>query len=395
MALDLDVVVGPRRTDLASGADVIDLTVLDRLLPASEAVAVLVLGMHRSGTSAVTRVLAALGLDPGTDPLMEATVDNPTGHFEVGRLTGFDDEVLDAVGGRWAAPPPPDPDALAALAATDLGDRARAMTDEIFARPGWVWKDPRVALLLPFWRRVLDPEPAAVVVIRNPLAVARSLNARDGIALEYGLALWERYTRTLLHDLAGMRAFVLDYDRAMADPEGAVRALLPFLADADLVDADADVQTAAEAFVGDHRHQLVTAADLEQDPVVTDEVRALYGLLAGLRGAHSPFPEIDLGEETPRLQVAFVEHKRLSRYEEQVPVLASEIELRDSRIGDLHDEIERRSEQTSQLANEVMALREERASLAARLERLESWWVIRAARRLQRAVARLPRRTQP
>ena len=66
---------------------------------------VLVLGMHRSGTSALTRVLNLLGLDAGRDVLMGASESNPTGHWEVERLTSFNDRLLDDRGGRWSAPP--------------------------------------------------------------------------------------------------------------------------------------------------------------------------------------------------------------------------------------------------------------------------------------------------
>jgi hypothetical protein len=348
----------------------------------------LVLGMHRSGTSAVTRALAELGLDAGRDPLMDATKHNPTGHFEVGRLTGFDDELLTALGGRWAGPPPTDAEAAAGLAHGSLGDEARRLVTEVFPEEGWVWKDPRACLLLPFWRTVLVPEPVAIVVVRNPVAVARSLEARDGIAVGYGLALWERYTRTLLRDLAGMRAYVVDYDATMEDPRAQVDRIVAFLIRAGFDPAPFDAQAAAGAFVGDHRHQGAGGGDDVGDLSARDELRALHELVGGLGGDHDAFPTVDLGVETPRLQIAFTEHTRVAAHEERANLLEAEIALRDSQISDLRLEVERRSAQAGELATDVMALREEQASLSGRLIRLEGWFVVRARLKLQEALER-------
>lgn len=348
----------------------------------------LVVGMHRSGTSAVTGVLADLGLDPGADQLMRATADNPAGHFEIDRLTGFDDELLDALGGRWAAPPAASPDEVAALAAGDLGAQATDLIAEVFTESPWVWKDPRVALLLPFWRALLRPEPAAVLVVRHPLEVARSLQARNGMALDYGLALWERYARTALRDLEGMRVLVIDYGEAMDDPDRAVDGLARFVADAELLEVPPR-PAGASPLVGDHHRQRVTDEEFGAEAAVTDEVRSLRRTLLDLRGHHPEFPAVDPGPETPGLQRGFTEHKRLSGFEEQVAALDAELALLESRNDDLRAEIDRRSAQASELASETMALREEQASLAARLIELETWWPVLTALRGRRVLRRV------
>ena len=74
-----------------------------------------------------------------------------------------------------------------------------------------VWKDPRACLLLPYWRSVLPGPLTAVLVWREPLAVARSLQTRDGIPLADGLALWEHYNRSAATGLQGVDTYVLDY----------------------------------------------------------------------------------------------------------------------------------------------------------------------------------------
>jgi hypothetical protein len=344
--------------------------------------------MHRSGTSAVTGALASLGLDLGREPLMEASPDNPTGHFEVGRLGGFNDEVLDALGGSWSAPPDAGADEVAALAATELGERAATLVADVFPDSGWVWKDPRTTLLLPFWRAVLRPDPAVVVVLRHPLEVARSLAARNGMALDYGLALWERYLRRLVSDLEGLPCLIVDYGEAMSDPGRTLTSLAAFVAT-----AEPSVETTPTAgpavLVGDHRHQRAGADELAAEPAASDELRELHRLVRGLPGVHRPFPAVELGPETPGLQMAFAEHKRLSRYVERLHEVEAELAASDRRAADLTEEIDRRSAHATAM---VAGLEEERDSLAARLIELESWWPVLNAMRARRVLRRLGRR---
>ena len=202
---------------------------------------VLVLGMHRSGTSALTRVLNLLGLDAGRDVLMGASESEPHG-----ALGGRAADVVQRPPARRAGRPlvgaaaTADPRLWSPWPTGSWGDEAADLHAEAFAGTPWVWKDPRVSLLLPFWRAVLGRDGAAapheVVALRDPTEIAGSLAARDDMALAYGLALWERYTRALLDDLDGRRACFVHYERLLAEPEGVARELVAFCADEPLSD---------------------------------------------------------------------------------------------------------------------------------------------------------------
>src|SRR4051812_46248926 len=129
---------------------------------------VYVLGMHRSGTSAVTRVVNLLGVPIGRpERLMIARDDNPAGFWEHGGLMDVNDALLARLGGSWDAPPE------RARGDVDLGDlaaRARHEFDATYDGDRFVYKDPRVTVLLPFWRAVLgERATVAIVVLRNPL----------------------------------------------------------------------------------------------------------------------------------------------------------------------------------------------------------------------------------
>jgi hypothetical protein len=201
---------------------------------------VLVIGAHRSGTSAVTGALVALGLQ-GVDPSdrMDWEASNPE-HFESLTAALYDDDLLTTMGGSWDAPPEPGrwPDPTAEPAFGRSPDEIMAAA---YPSPGpLVWKDPRVCLLLPYWRGVLPGPLTAVFVWRDPLSVARSLQARDGMSVEYGLALWERYNRSAAEGLRGVDTYVVDYRSVVEDPQGTLAAVAGWLRDLDRFGPGAD-----------------------------------------------------------------------------------------------------------------------------------------------------------
>ena len=183
---------------------------------------VLVIGCHRSGTSAVTAALVALGLH-GVDPAdrMDRVTSNPE-HWESMAASQFNEDLLASLGAAWDAPPAADAESPLPDPVSGAEDPARIMA-QAYPEPGpVVWKDPRACLLLPFWRAALPGPLAVIFVWREPLAVARSLHRRDGIPLADGLALWEHYNRCAAVGLQGVDTFVLDYSSVVDDPEKVV-----------------------------------------------------------------------------------------------------------------------------------------------------------------------------
>src|SRR5215831_9341487 len=138
---------------------------------------VTVLGMHRSGTSAVTQLLHRMGLAAGRDRRLDRGGDgNPGGFWEVQALTRIDERVLRALGGEWSAPPElPSGWELDARLASIARSAIRTFARKMPLSEAWVWKDPRLCLLLPFWRSLNVQVAAHILIVRNPLEVALSL----------------------------------------------------------------------------------------------------------------------------------------------------------------------------------------------------------------------------
>jgi len=200
--------------------------------------AILVLGMHRSGTSALTRIIGHLGATLPLNPMPE-TADNPGGYWESRSIARFNNRLLESAGTRWNDDAP--------LPAAWFADPARAadreeggaLVDAAFgAAQLLAFKDPRLCRLLPFWKEVLADrgiEPCAVIALRDPAEVARSLQARlDDPAFrpaavaapERGLLLWLRYVLDAEARSRDMPRAVIDYPSLIADWREAVRGLV-------------------------------------------------------------------------------------------------------------------------------------------------------------------------
>jgi hypothetical protein len=199
--------------------------------------AYLVLGMHRSGTSAATQLLALAGAQLPRN-VMPGDEHNAKGYFEPWKIAMFNDRRLRAGGRAWD-----DPFSFPHRALSDGEeriwlDRALALFSQEFGGVAYpLLKDPRTTVLLPLWRAVLDElEIAArcVIPVRHPMAVAGSLARRDGFAVEKSLLVWtsymlaaETYTRDLPRAFVGYDALLSDWRAEVARIEQAHDAPLP------------------------------------------------------------------------------------------------------------------------------------------------------------------------
>ncbi len=197
-----------------------DLAATDRAVRVEPAVGdlVCVVGMHRSGTSLVTRILNLLGVGLGPDDLLMPPDDraNPTGYWENEAVVRLNDRILNLLGGSWDNPPP-----LAAGWESDPAlDPLRAEASSVTATIATgsaltAFKDPRASLLLPFWASV-TPVAGSIVMVRHPFHVAASLGVRDGMHPEDAARLWTRYTVDAWRHHP--ERIVVNFDAALQDP---------------------------------------------------------------------------------------------------------------------------------------------------------------------------------
>ncbi|MFI8746538.1 sulfotransferase family protein [Pseudomonas sp. NPDC077186] len=151
---------------------------------------VMVVGMHRSGTSFLTGSLQQAGLELGKFSAWNPH--NLKGNRENLDIVAFNDAVLSARGFAWDNPPTSGIDWTAEEYA-----RARALIADFAGATHWGFKDPRSLLLVDGWRELL-PDLRFVGIFRHPTAVVQSLQARGGMPEEQALNLWVAYNERLL-----------------------------------------------------------------------------------------------------------------------------------------------------------------------------------------------------
>ena len=239
--------------------------------------AVVVLGMHRSGTSCLAGMLAAGGVASAGEAVRNW--DNARGHHEMLDVVRLDEAVLAHSGGHWLSPP-----ADVRWTAAHAEARDAVLRATIAGRPALL-KDPRMLLVLPFWRASAVPF-RAIGIVRHPLAVARSLAAWREMPLADGLALWIAHARALAADRAQHGYPVVDFEQ----PKDAVIAAVA----AEFPAADGSA----------YEEQLVHH-DGGDPPVLAGlaEAEALYRELAGesARPARPAFPRDELAAFGERL----------------------------------------------------------------------------------------------
>ena len=253
-----------------------------------------VLGVHRSGTSALTRALTVLGAEVG-DNLMPPVVDNnPTGFWEDVDINALNDEMLKALRSGWDSVAPIPCNAVESLKAQGFFLKAvELLSTKVSGKRVFAFKDPRVAKLLPFWSQVFGQcqvDVGYVLSIRHPTSVVASLAKRDGFDREKSYLLWMGHVLWSLLYSQGAQRVLVDYDVLMRSPESQ----LDRVADSLGLSADpAEKQRYLTEFLDQSlQHSMYQLDDLRGDsacpPLVTDMYEVLTDVARDAIGIDDP-----------------------------------------------------------------------------------------------------------
>src|SRR5262245_49477891 len=243
---------------------------------------VVVLGVGRSGTSAVTRGLQALGVELG-DQLRPGGGKNPTGFFEDEGLLKINKRLREALGLRADSVSLIESQQWQTPAVQALQQEARETIRRRFGSYSlWGYKFAGTLRLLPFWRLVfhsLDLDVRYVMAVRNPMSVARSrakLNPLRGTQEKSDLE-WLVNVVPYFREVRERPFVVVDYDLLMTSP---VRQLERIAASLNLP-VTASVQAAIHAYANDFlnpalQHSRFTDADLDNTSRVNSLTRDAY-----------------------------------------------------------------------------------------------------------------------
>ena len=242
---------------------------------------IVVLGMHRSGTSAITRGLQTLGVNLGSS-LIPPDDNNEKGFFEDIEINSFNNQLLSALGSDWHALSFIPSSLFEQENLLPLKLRAIELMRTRIGEQPFGMKDPRIGRLLPFWHAVfnsLNVSPSYLIAIRHSMSVARSLKKRDGFDHEKSYYLWIEHIIPTMLETVGANRVVVDFDLLMADPQAQLKRVaqaldLPFNSDSSKL----------KEYIGEFldtklRHTQFEIGDLGSDPAVPLDVISAYEML--------------------------------------------------------------------------------------------------------------------
>ena len=181
---------------------------------------IMVLGMHRSGTSALTRMLSLLGADPGKELLEAQEGVNERGFWEHRELVEINEALLSKLGTHWYDFRPLAAGWWEQKNLASLRTRASKFLRTAFASDDLaVIKDPRLCILLPFWEPLIRQagwQPSAVIATRAPWEVAASLCRRDPLDESTANLLWLRYFHDAEILSRDLQRCVVDYQQMLS-----------------------------------------------------------------------------------------------------------------------------------------------------------------------------------
>ena len=191
---------------------------------------VCITGMHRSGTSMITRLLNLCGLYLGSaESIMPPDEGNPTGYWQNVEMDELSEAILAVFSKGWDFLLPVMESGWEHREELDpIRTRAENCVAGLKANRPWGWKDPRASLTIPFWKSLV-PELKVVVCLRNPLEVAESLHKHTGSTAAFTYNLWIRYYQRILEDVPQESRIITHYDSYFINAQDELSRLLNWL----------------------------------------------------------------------------------------------------------------------------------------------------------------------
>ncbi len=194
---------------------------------------ILVLGVHRSGTSALTKGLEAMGISLGTS-LIPPNIFNEKGYWEDVDFHELNLEMLDSFESRLRRILPlSEEEAVLLCERGFLTKASQLLLKKLPSSQPLGIKDPRFSILLPFWKKVFkecNVDASFVIALRNPLSVAACQEQFQNQHREKSFWIWISYLLTCLEHSEGNNRILVDYDELLKNPKHQIQRIARTLA---------------------------------------------------------------------------------------------------------------------------------------------------------------------
>lgn len=344
--------------------------------------AVLVLGMHRSGTSAIARVLNLCGANLGGE-LLPAKADNERGFWENRAILALHERFLADIGSSWHDLSPLPANWQQSTAARRLvADLPRVLDAEFGGSALIAVKDPRLCLLAPLWIEVLQARGtrlACILTIRDPDEIAASLARRDGLPAAQSQALWLQHLLDGEHATRGHARVFVHYERLLADWRAELRRITEALR-IDWPVAPTDVDAGIAAFISPSlRHHRGSAgpAGAQQPELVRRAYALACDAASGTAVTDAAFDTI-AADFARTMQIAAPLYRELSgrqaaqeqQHAQQIDEARRSLDIKDQQIAQARANIEALTDQIGQARANIDALTDQIAQARANIDTL-------------------------
>ncbi|RKZ05784.1 hypothetical protein DRQ25_15355, partial [Candidatus Fermentibacteria bacterium] len=191
---------------------------------------IVVLGMHRSGTSALCGLLNLAGVYFGHEgEFIQANEENPKGFWERKDVRHLNDKILYALGCDWSEISQLEKANLTAEIQSSFQAEAKSIVDKMQeVTPTGVigLKEPRFCLLMDFWSSVLCPERFYILLQRNPEEIAISLKTRNNIPVEVANYLTEKYLGNAISAVQMESCHIVSFAQMISNPNSVLKAVI-------------------------------------------------------------------------------------------------------------------------------------------------------------------------
>jgi glycosyltransferase involved in cell wall biosynthesis len=350
---------------------------------------IVVLGMHRSGTSTITRALMTMGVELGDRLMPPVDGNNSKGFWEDIDINALNIEMLKFLNSDWHYLSSISSADVVVLKQNGFLDKATILlSKKIHDKSIFGFKDPRVTKLLPFWREVFEYcnfDIKYVLVIRNPLSVAKSLQKRDGFSIFKGYLLWLAHVIESLSVLTDGSSILVDYDLLIKSPDQEIIRIAKHLK---LNVSQDELLTFKNEFVDQTlRHTFFSIDDLKNDSLCPPIVTKTYDSLLNFAKYEKSIFQESIQKFISNLKIEFnttrsesllidelygqleclsikendhinqIQHlnRSLDIKDQQNKILNHEAELRDQAINKLIKEVEARDQRINELNLEIQS----------------------------------------
>ena len=322
---------------------------------------VVVLGMHRSGTSALTRGLDALGLSLGNH-LIPGRFDNQKGFWEDAQVNEFNESLLLSLGYLWHSNTSNlSLDWEGPQLCQRKDDAVKLLSQKLPAEGIFAFKDPRTVVLLEFWQAVfaeLELEPRYIFSHRNPLDTARSLAARDELPLDKSLYLWAISLLLFLQNTTEYRRVVVCYENLLEDPARELQRIVLGLDIPFELKPEALKEFADKFLDGGLKHHASGPEETIEAMSSLNGLQALYELATGLGTDQLSFGSEEYEQRLNTLQ---------TRFERQQPLLKLHA-LAEQHVVALEQERDDLNQNVAELTDRSTALKSDFDASSAQLQ---------------------------